>query len=447
MSALQKTVSPRCIASYRGGMTFRWLKHYMPRSLYGRATLILLLPVITLLLVVSVVSVQRVFEGVTEQMTTAATREVRLLLYSATPEQQARVLEIALQPVAEDAVPLQDELRWFDFTGRVVIRELYDMLPELRAVVLPDTKWVNLYLDGREGPVLMRFDRRRMSATNPHQLIVNMVVFGGVMTLIASLYLRGQLRPITRAAEAFGRGQSLEYRPSGATEVRAAGHAFVNMRARLERQIEQRTLMLSGVSHDLRTPLTRLRLSLAMLDAPEDEIDPMLRDLRDMERLLDEFLDFARGTASDGAPQPVDPFALIGQIVEDCERANIPATLHEVAGSGTVLLRAGGIRRAVENLINNAVRYGNRAEISIRLSEKTLRIRVEDDGPGIAEAQRLDAVKPFARLDPGRNQDRGTGVGLGLAITTDIVRAHGGHLRLGKSERLGGLCADIVITR
>lgn len=431
-------------------MTFRWLKNYMPRSLYGRATLILLLPVVTLLLVVSVVSVQRVFEGVTEQMTTAATREVRLLLYSDTPARQARVLEIAMEQVSEDAVPAQDDLRWYDFTGRVVIRELYKKLPELRAVVLPDSKWVSLYLDGTEGPVLLRFDRRRMSAANPHQLIVNMVLFGGVMTLIASLYLRGQLRPITRlarAAEAFGRGQSLEYRPAGATEVRAAGHAFVNMRARLERQIEQRTLMLSGVSHDLRTPLTRLRLSLAMLDAPEDEIEPMLRDLRDMERLLDEFLDFARGTASDGAPQPVDPVALIHQIVEDCERANIPATLHEVSGNGTVPLRVGGIRRAVENLINNAVRYGTRAEVSLRLTDKALRIRIEDDGPGISEAQRLEAVKPFARLDPGRNQDRGSGVGLGLAITTDIVRAHGGHLRLGQSERLGGLCADIVITR
>ncbi|MCZ4351249.1 ATP-binding protein [Roseovarius aestuarii] len=431
-------------------MTFGWLKNYMPRSLYGRATLILLLPVITLLLVVSVVSVQRVFEGVTKQMTTSASREVRLLLDSPSPAHLADVLQVEIEDLAPEAVPQQDQRRWYDFTGRVVIRELYTLLPELRAVALPDNKHVGLYFDTPRGPVVMRFDRRRMSASNPHQLIVNMLFFGGVMTLIASLYLRGQLRPITRlsrAAEAFGRGQSVEYRPAGANEVRAAGHAFINMRARIERQIEQRTLMLSGVSHDLRTPLTRLRLSLAMLDTSEDEIEPMLRDLRDMERLLDEFLDFARGAASDGAPQPVDPVALIHQIVADCTRANIPATLHEVDGSGMVALRAGGIRRAVQNLVNNAVSYGTRAEISVRVTDKMLRIRVEDDGPGIAEHQRADAVKPFARLDPGRNQDRGTRVGLGLAITTDIVRAHGGHLRLGHSERLGGLCADLVITR
>ena len=420
----------------------------MPRSLYGRAFLILLLPVISLLLVVSVVSAQRLFEGVTRQMTTSAAREVRLLLDSPDPVPLAQTLSILLTPVTAQDIPPSNMRRWFDITGIVLIDELSTRLPRLKGIDLSDGQVVQLYLPAKGGYIRMTMDRRRFSASNPHQLFVNMLFFSILMTIIAYLYLRNQLRPITRlarAAEAFGRGRSVPYRPSGANEVRAAGSAFLDMRARIDRQIEQRTLMLSGVSHDLRTPLTRLKLSLAMLD-DEREREPMLRDVRDMERLLDAFLDFARG-AAEGEAEQVDPSALVQRIVGDCERAKIPATLHEIVGSGTMPLRAVAIRRAVDNLIGNAVRYGTRAEVSMVLTERALRIRVEDDGPGIPEDRREEALRPFARLEPSRNQDMGPGVGLGLSITTDIARAHGGSLRLSQSERLGGLCADLVIAR
>ncbi len=226
----------------------------MPRSLSGRATLILLLPVITVTLVVSVVSVQRLFEGVTDQMTTAAAREVRLVLGATDRSEVTQYLGIQVTPVAADEVPAGNLRRWFDVTGLLVIRQFDDLLPGLLAVELPGDNVVRLYVESEEGPVRLRFDRRRVSASNPHQLLVNMVVFGAIMTLVAYVYLRNQLRPITRlarAAEAFGRGRIEEYRPRGALEVRAAGNAFLDMRARIERQIEQRTLMLSGVSHDL----------------------------------------------------------------------------------------------------------------------------------------------------------------------------------------------------
>ena len=356
-------------------MSFAWLKRYMPRGLYGRAALILLLPVISVLVVVSVVSVQRLIEGVTKQMTTATAREVRLVLDKRSEPRDAAILAISVTPVAQEAVPQSDIRYWYDFSGIIVIREFNRLLPTLRSVSLADSQLVSLYIQTEAGPVELQFDRRRVSAANPHQLFVNMAVFGALMTLIAFLYLRNQLRPITRlaaAAAAFGRGESVVYRPAGANEVRAAGLAFVNMRARIERQIEQRTLMLSGVSHDMRTPLTRLRLSLAMLD-DEEEREPMLRDVRDMERLLDEFLAFARD-AAEGETELIDPVALVRQIVSDCERARIPATLHKVSGSGQLRLREAGIRRAVENLIGNAVRYGSLAEVSVRLSERSLRI-------------------------------------------------------------------------
>ncbi len=427
-------------------MSFRWLKPYLPRGLYGRATLILLLPVVTLLLVVSVVFIQRHFEGVTEQMTNTMIREIRLVLGTDDPE-VAEMLEISVQPVPEAAMPAQDTRLWYDFSGIVVARELHAAFPDLLRVALADDDVVELYFRGSGGLLRFVFDRRHVSASQPHQLLVNMVVFGALMTVISFLYLRNQLRPITRlaeAADAFGRGRHVPYRPAGATEVRAAGRAFVDMRARIERQIEQRTLMLSGVSHDLRTPLTRLRLGLAMLG--EEEAAPMLRDVDDMQRLLDGFLDFARG-AQEGEAEPVDPVALVRRIVDDMRRAQVAVTLVETEGTGEVPLRADGVRRAVENLISNAVRYGTCAEVSVTLSERSLRIRVEDDGPGIPPESRDEALRPFARLEPARNQNRGTGVGLGLSIVVDVARAHGGALRLGESARLGGLCADIVIAR
>src|SRR6056297_3729385 len=429
-------------------MSFRWLKPYLPRNLYGRAILILLLPVITVLLVVSVVFIQRHFEGVTEQMTRSVSREVRLILQEGGQSHSvAETLEIDAAQIPPETLPRRDSRRWYDFTGRFVIRNFKQILPSLVAVDLPDDHVVHLYFDRPDGALKLSFDRRRVSASNPHQLLVNMVVFGGLMTVVSYFYLRNQLRPITRlarAAEAFGRGRHVAYRPSGATEVRAAGRAFLDMRARIERQIEQRTLMLSGVSHDMRTPLTRLKLGLSMLD--DDERAALQQDVEDMERLLDEFLDFARG-AQEGEPEPVDPVALVSLIIEDFQRGNVPVTLALIEGEGQVALRPGGIRRAVENLVGNATRYGTRAEVSVLITDKTLRIRVEDDGPGIPAEQREEAVKPFARLDPARNQNTGTGVGLGLSIALDIARAHGGTLRLGKSSRLGGLQADIVIGR
>ena len=437
-------------------MFFQWLKRYVPRGLYSRAALILILPVVTLQLVVSVVFIQRHFEGVTVQMTHSTAREITLLLdhlpaSASAPQDRLMKLAEALQINVMTRTPDQtlqgNTRRWYDLSGTVVVATFRAELPQVVEVQLPDDFEVTVTLDTPAGLVDFQFDRRRVSAANAHQLFVNMVFFGALMTLIAFIYLRNQLRPITRlakAAEAFGRGRNVPYRPGGALEVRAAGRAFLDMRARIERQIEQRTLMLSGVSHDLRTPLTRLKLGLAFLD--DEERGPMERDVDDMQKMLDGFLSFIRG-AGTAEPEETDPVALVHQLVEDSQRADVPVTIHQIEGQGTLMLRPLAIRRAVTNLLENAVRYGNRAEISVRLSDKSLRIRIEDDGPGIPADQRGDAVKPFNRLDSARNQNRATGVGLGLAIATDIARAHGGVLRLTKSEHLGGLRADIVIGR
>ncbi|WP_171234353.1 ATP-binding protein [Ruegeria sp. HKCCA6837] len=439
-------------------MSSQWLKPYLPRSLYARAALILVLPVIVLLLVVGIAFIQKHLEDVTGQMTRAASREVTLIttmIADAETQQDAlavvrpdlRALEMQARFLDVNEEPMIGARRWYDFIAPQVQSDLQSNLPDLVAVALPTSREARVYLQTHLGVLQLTFDRRRLSPVAPHQLIVTMVFFAVIMTSISFLYMRNQLRPITRladAAQAFGRGRVVPYTPGGAIEVRAAGNAFLDMRARIERQIEQRTLMLSGVSHDLRTPLTRLKLGLSML--PEDEAAPLQQDVTEMQSLLDAFLDFTRG-AAEGAPEEVQPDVFIRQIVEDAKRAGHQAELIGVEGQGAVLLRPMAIRRAVENLIGNAVRYGSRADVSLTLNPKSMRIRVEDDGPGIPVEERTEAVKPFTRLDPARNQNKGSGVGLGLAIVADIARAHGGTLRLAKSERLGGLCADIIIGR
>ena len=441
--------------SYR--MSFQWLKRYMPRSLYGRAALILILPVITLQLTVSVVFIQRHFEGVTEQMTQTMALDLQYLLDAVEGAETIEAAQAASEGIAEPLLlsmtlpahdmPQNDELVWYDLSGRAVIETMQDQVPDVGPISLVKESQVDVWFQTQFGPLLVEFPRRRVSASNPHQLFVWMVVLSVFMTMVAYSFLRNQLRPINRLAAAaaeYGRGRMVPYRPGGANEVRAAGHAFLDMRNRIERQTQTRTMMLSGVSHDLRTPLTRLRLGLGLLDG--DEVEPLIHDVDDMQGLLDAFLDFARGDA-EVAPESVDPIKLGQMVLHDAHRMQQAVEAGEMVGDGDVLLRPLAIRRAVENLIGNALRYGAEARLSVLVSARAVIFRVEDDGPGIPEGQRDDAVRPFTRLDPARNQDRGSGVGLGLAIVEDIARAHGGTLRLGESPELGGLMAEIVLAR
>ncbi len=449
-------------------MKFGWLKQIMPRGLYGRAALILILPVVTIQLVVSVVFIQRHFERVTRQMTASMLREIALVVdrVEAAPSLAAAQaviddlaeplgLQVALPAEAPEDRITRDRRPFTDLTGIVVIDTIRAGVADLRAIDLSEGSRVKLLVDTPWGVARITFQRAWVSASNPHQLLVLMVAVSLLMTVIAFIFLRNQLRPIqrlARAADAFGKGQVVSYHPSGATEVRTAGAAFVDMRARIIRQIEQRTLMLSGISHDLRTPLTRLRLGLSMLpeeDETRDEIAAMERDVTEMGKLVDAFLDFAREGATAGEPERIDPCRLVARVVEDAERAGQQVALTACPGAGQVEItaRPDAIRRALENLIGNGVRYGTRAEVSVVLSPKAVRIIVEDDGPGIPPERREEALRPFARLDPSRNQDRGPGVGLGLSIAADVMRRHGGSLRLGESARLGGLSAELVLPR
>lgn len=439
------------------------LKSILPRGLYGRAALILILPIVTIQLVVSINFIQRHYEGVTRQMTRGVLIEVRQLLREVDraptlAEAQARADEIGgglefvvSLPAPADSGPgsAGDRIAWWDLSGKAIADTLDSDLPQVRAVdLLQHPREVWMRLDTNWGEMQLGIDRRRVAASNPHQLLVLMLGTSLLMTFIAFFFLRAQLRPITRlaaASEAFGKGQIVRYRPRGATEIRAAGAAFLEMRNRIERQIEQRTLMLSGVSHDLRTPLTRMRLGLAML--PEDEeVEALQGDVRQMERLVDEFLAFARGDAME-EPVETDPELLVRRAVENAERGGMPVRLGAIEGKGTLRLRPEAVMRAIENLLGNAVRHGDRARVSLTVGEKSVRIIIEDDGPGIPKARRDEALSPFTRLGAARDPNAGGGVGLGLSIAADIARSHGGDLKLGESRDLGGLRVDLVLAR
>ena len=432
---------------------------YLPKSLYGRAALILIVPVVAIQLVMSAAFIQRLYDRVTRQMTTTMVGKVGFLLerYNAAQSGEdglagttevADALGIAMTPDVSE--PLRDK-RWFwDLSGQIVNETFRETLPEIAAVDLrEDENRVIMRIVTQHGDLGVEFHRERVSASNPHQLLVLMVFTSLLMTLIAYIYLRNQLRPIRRlaqAAEAFGRGRNEPYKIAGATEVRAAGRAFLDMRARIERHIEQRTLMLSGVSHDLRTPLTRLNLALSMMEDSED-VEAMRRDVGEMRQMLDAFLDFARDNKLDD-PAQVSPRVMVEDLIETVRRGGQDVSIAEMENADEpVTLRPMAARRALSNLLGNAKRYANRAELSVSVSPRAVRFTVEDDGPGIPEDKREEALRPFSRLDAARNQDQGSGVGLGLAIALDIARQHGGTLRLDKSERLGGLKADLVLAR
>jgi two-component system osmolarity sensor histidine kinase EnvZ len=440
-----------------------FLKKFLPRTLFGRALLILLLPILLLQAVVASMFVQRHYDAVTQQMAGAMARELNFAIArietAGTIDDAREVLgEIAPQfgmemGLAEGSIANAPALReFYDFTGGIIDQTLKDVVRRPMSLDLVNLrKYADVRIATSKGVLRVLIPRSRMNPSNPHQLFIWMTVAALLLAVVAVVFLRNQIRPINelaRAAAAFGRGRAVAFRPAGAVEVRAAGAAFVNMRARIERQIEQRTRMLSGVSHDLRTPLTRMKLALAVADETP-ELREIGRDVDEMEHMLDAFLDFARGEGGE-LVEPADPVELAGEIAADARRKGVELALYsqiETPAEHEVDLRRLAVKRCLTNLVDNAASYGAQVSLSTRLTRRFLEFVVEDDGPGIPEDKREAVLRPFTRLDEARNQDVAAGVGLGLSIAQDIARSHGGSLILDDSPRLGGLRATVLLPR
>jgi two-component system osmolarity sensor histidine kinase EnvZ len=282
----------------------------------------------------------------------------------------------------------------------------------------------------------------RILATSTGFLLLLMLLSSLLLLGIATIFLRNQIRPITdlaRAAQSFGTGRDIgTFRPRGAREVKAAGEAFLDMRDRIARQVEQRTAMLAGVSHDLRTILTRFKLELAFLgDGPK--VQPLKEDVDEMQRMLEAYMAFVKGDAGETA-QEADLLGLVQAAARASERAGGKVDLAVPEGQ-LVRVKPNAFGRLLANLIGNAVRYARNVKVSATVADHMLTLNIDDDGPGIPADKRADAFRPFVRLDNARNLDE-TGTGLGLAIALDIARAHGGDLRLEDSPK-GGLRAVV----
>jgi two-component system, OmpR family, osmolarity sensor histidine kinase EnvZ len=306
---------------------------------------------------------------------------------------------------------------------------------------------VDLRVQLKDGVLRLLVPRERVTASNADIFILWMIGSSVVLIVIASLFLRNQVKPIERlahAAESFGKGRSFSgFKPHGAQEIRRAAVAFMEMRGRIERFVQQRTEMLAGISHDIKTPLTRMRLQLALMKRNADVI-AIEGDITDMERMLNEYLDFARGSGGEVAVE-TDLALLAAEAAADAERTS--GARHRILVSivePTVLaVRPNALKRCLTNLLDNALKYGKTVQVKLNPRGSRIELAVEDDGPGIEESRREEAFRPFHRLDEGRNLQSG-GVGLGLAVARDIARAHGGEVRLEDSP-LGGLRAVISL--
>jgi two-component system osmolarity sensor histidine kinase EnvZ len=444
------------------GMIRAWIKSLLPRSLFGRAMVILVVPVVVIQVVVAAYFAERLFRDVSTQMSSNVALEIN---YVASLAKDAPDRAIALTRMRTAANSLNMFVRyatdqsykdkhwmWLSLSDYYINKTLISKINNLLHIsIRQNTYFIHVLVKTDKGPVKFSFSRTRASARNPHQLLVAMILTALIFTGISILFLNNQIKPIRRlseAAEAFGRGWSIPFNPRGAREVRSAGHSFLAMRARIIRQIEQRTMMLSGVSHDLRTPLTRMKLSLSLIE-PTEEVEDLKRDVDEMEAMLSEFLEFARGDSEETTETvPIQSFAMkivrnFSRAAHDVELIFIGENIAEV----TLKCRKQAVQRAIDNLIGNAIRYGENACLTVDVRNKRIAFIVEDDGLGIPKDKRESALEPFSRLDIARNQNDGSGSGLGLAIATDVARSHGGKLKLSDSDKLGGLKASLILPR
>ncbi len=426
-------------------------------GLYARSLLIVIIPMVLLQSVVAFVFMERHWQLVTQRLSSAVTSDIAALidLIDLTPEtiDDADIIRIArdrlnlnLSIEQGGELPAPRPKPFFEILDQILSEEISRQIKRpywIDTVGDSDIVEIRIKIDGDR---ILRIYARRNSAyaSNTHIFIVWMVGASLVLLTIAILFLRGQIRPIlalAQAAESFGKGQKIaSFQPRGAEEIRRAGLAFMLMRERIERQIEQRTAMLTGVSHDLRTILTRFKLQLALAGNNPD-LEGLNQDVEDMQSMLEGYLAFARSEAEEDLGN-LKLSELVARMEAEAELLGKALTA-TAEGDDDVRVRPNAFSRLVGNIVSNAFRYAETVAVDIRHGAKWLTITIDDDGPGIAEKDREDVFKPFYRLDEARNLDA-SGTGLGLAIARDIARSHGGNVTLADSP-LGGLRAIIRV--
>jgi len=462
MSTLDTGITLLRTASRRVSAANSWMgnafKGWMPAGLYARVLLIMIVPMVVLQWVVAFVFFERHWSIVTQDLSHAVVQDIASLIdvYKGYPQDKDRT---QLRHIAQrlglvvDFLPVGDLpppgpkpfFSLLDYSVSSLSRQLSQQIGKpfwIDTVGRSNLLEIRIRLDD----TVMQIFAQRSAANAPNSEIFLFWMFGtsSILLIVAWLFLRNQIKPILRladAAESFGKGRDApNFRPRGAREVRRAAHAFLEMKARVERSIEQRTAMLAGVSHDLRTILTRFKLELVLIgDSPE--VDGMRRDIDEMSGMLEDYIAFARGDSGEQA-QPTDMSLSLEELRGDAERDGHTATV-AFQGLPVVTVKPASFKRCLANLVSNAARHANAIAIKGTRDHRYLTVTVDDDGPGIPQDMREEVFKPFLRLDDARNQDEG-GTGLGLAIARDIARSHGGDITLGDSP-MGGLRASVRI--
>lgn len=439
----------------------RFVKRILPQNLFGRALLIVVVPTVLVQIMAAYVFYARHWENVSRWMAVSLAGEIALLAHeinAATPDRQQELAAFAerLMQIRMTVLPMPEQAGEERFlrSGEAISPLFFYELD--RRLNLPfSLELINKQQDLRisvkleQQLLLIEVSQKRLVSATTEIFIMWLFGSATLFTGIAVLFLRNQIRPIVKLASAmdeFGKGHDEEgFRPQGAQEIKQAGRAFMQMKQRLERQITARMEMLAGISHDLRTPLTRMKLQLEFLKKTDEQTTLELqRDISDMEHMISEYLDFVRGEGEEAAvKQLIVPF--LQEVLSRYEGQGhvIPLQVDEGCSGVEIYLRSQAFRRVLTNLVDNALRYGGRKrEISIRKRHSHAEIAVEDAGKGIPVSQREEVFKPFKRLDVSRNSQTG-GVGLGLTIARDIIHAHGGEISL-QDSHLGGL--KVLIT-
>jgi two-component system osmolarity sensor histidine kinase EnvZ len=442
--------------SRASGWLGRWFKDLMPKGLYARALLIIIVPMVILQSVVAFVFMERHWNTVTRRLSQAVVQDIATLIdvYRTYPQDKDRA---QLRKIAQQRLGLVVDFLPANDMPPPGPKPFFSLLDQTLSVQISRQIGRPFWIDtvGRSSLVEIRIklddtvmrvfaQRSAAYASNSEIFIFWMLGTSSILLIVAVLFLRNQIKPILRladAAESFGKGREVpDFRPRGAREVRRAAQAFLEMKTRVERSIEQRTAMLAGVSHDLRTILTRFKLELALIgDGPE--VEGMRKDVDEMSAMLEAYLAFARGDSGEQA-QPTDMEQALEELRSDAERHGHTATV-TFHGLPVVTVKPAAFKRCLANLVSNAARYADTIAITGHRDHRYLTVTVDDDGPGIPPVMREEVFKPFLRLDDARNQDEG-GTGLGLAIARDIARSHGGDIMLGDSP-LGGLRATVRV--
>ncbi len=454
--AAQQAARGKRAPARRARANRRGVKRFLPKSLYARVALIVILPILLMQAVVTYAFFERHWDLVTANLSRTTAGQIAFVteLYEAADSgaRERRLfdwsldtLDLSVRFTPNEDIPIADKLSPFNLYNQTFHDRLGDRLGG-RAYWINTQSWpgyveVRVAVDG--GYLGFYALRDRVFATTGPIFIAWLVGTSILLGSIAVVFLRNQVRSILKlahAAEAFGRGRDDPgFRPTGATEVRRAGRAFIAMRERIKRHMDQRTTMLAGVSHDLRTPLTRMKLTLAMNPTAED-FAAMRADVDEMERMVEAYLDFASDAQGEEAPSAIDLAALIAEAAAGADPTGARAQL-ACENDLTLEGRRDALKRAIDNLIGNGLKYGAHVWIAARRNGTHLEITVDDDGPGIAPDRYEDAFKPFERLDAARGGDK-PGVGLGLSIVRDVARRHGGEIKLSAAPQ-GGLRATL----